>query len=1257
MTALLSPWLRAELYKAAQDAVLWKRSRVVAARAPKVKPDPESVSLTQSDLEIDDGNDRFDDDGSNIRVELTRPTSENSRVRMTDVVQVGRHFECQLSDGHHTVPGVVTMALAAKLEKDGRTLAQMHGALLSIRSFTLRLTPLGGRPEHISMELEQVKYYKGSSANGHFGSPEPLRDDPDFDSIFAQLGRYDRGELSEDPSDDEIIEARDDDELQSQGAASDASLSEIPFASQTTTQGNMVFATQIEDDPARRKLRELPALPEISIAGGVNLARPQASTSVAEGQRRKLLSLFQPRATLLPSEETSQVSQEKTTVSATPMERRKTSQATPQRTSHENIPPAKQQTPTKPTQKLIDSPSKKSTVSRAQIGSEPDDDLVSNPAGSGCIAEISELRSPPHRQGERSAKTTEVRSNGHTEAVRHDGNQKATSQDNSKPPREIDDGLPGALGPGESSDRPRSWENLVRHESQSPNADPAELHNEVQQPPPIAAVKGPVASQSLPAKSSASAPRAPHPLYIKYASRRMPKDQETLLQREESWLPSHPGRRFPEGNIPVAALASLATVKSAITPSKTGQNAASDVEIEVSGNEDDAMANVDTQLMSWPSSPVQPPLASSAQAFDESYSKPLDHRRGEYPPDSSDPQSQTQGFAPTKASSIPALSKVQEINELEDDFDSDENDEDDADDNLDLRTALPRALNSSQEVGQMNGALSVTVDHHPETASNATLPATSVPAKRPRSPEIEVQESPYRLSDRAPTQSTEEAVPATQPLLPTTPVHMTRPLPPKPHFDASRQSMPTTTLQQPRVHSSHAGSSSQDARFDLHSASDRQTSVRQAVPPKTPTSTSRISQSQAGSPLFSVHANRAASAPRSTQVHAQFTSHGRGAQPQALPSSALQPSTQRSPQTASAPQLKPNGSQSATTSQNTTAYPIEPRHNGSHSQHSLPSQQAVVTSSRATPAETRVSTAPAPALRGSPESSRPAARQSREATPPQKKRRAALAWGSQETATENPAVAHKKLKSETLRRLRRGSSDESAGLSSTTVDTSRPVQPRHTVSGANKVVVSAPRGSASGSERSRPGSRASSKQSNLSCEREADEAGKARNWRVLKRAASVENNTDTDAASDMKNAQGAPSTVMSRGPPRPAGKKSRDASIEEVDHQVTPRKTSTSKGYYLPFSDPELSDIVADDEEDAEDMLHSDGEIDDVDDNEDENILADDGPLLHDDLPAFGDNRSGEFARRYLSLATVRQDQQEVRRGGKINVLGWKIGL
>ncbi|KAK8196111.1 hypothetical protein M8818_007264 [Zalaria obscura] len=51
--------------------------------------------------------------------------------------------------------------------------------------------------------------------------------------------------------------------------------------------------------------------------------------------------------------------------------------------------------------------------------------------------------------------------------------------------------------------------------------------------------------------------RRPTRLYIKYAGKKVPKDQMYLLERRESWVPSLPGHSFPCPNVPIKFLKSL----------------------------------------------------------------------------------------------------------------------------------------------------------------------------------------------------------------------------------------------------------------------------------------------------------------------------------------------------------------------------------------------------------------------------------------------------------------------------------------------------------------------------------------------------------------------------------------------------------------------------------------------------------------------------------------------------------------------------
>lgn len=100
--------------------------------------------------------------------------------------------------------------------------------------------------------------------------------------------------------------------------------------------------------------------------------------------------------------------------------------------------------------------------------------------------------------------------------------------------------------------------------------------------------------------------RLPNLRYTEYARRRLPRDQNKLLDRKDAWLPSLPGNRFPHPNVPVAILNGLEDAVERIgligDDLYDGQHFATAM--------DEASSDVDSSapLPGWPSSsPVQQP--------------------------------------------------------------------------------------------------------------------------------------------------------------------------------------------------------------------------------------------------------------------------------------------------------------------------------------------------------------------------------------------------------------------------------------------------------------------------------------------------------------------------------------------------------------------------------------------------------------------------------------------------------------------------
>lgn len=127
-------------------------------------------------------------------------------------------------------------------------------------------------------------------------------------------------------------------------------------------------------------------------------------------------------------------------------------------------------------------------------------------------------------------------------------------------------------------------------------------------------------------EASAPPPRLPDAKYIKYARRRIPKDQRQLLDKDESWLPSLPGKQFPPGNIPNATIQLLQVHCGDLAPEEERSitHRSSPVQLpENADAEDVEMGDSESQPIPWSSSPVRPMRTDNDLPPDSSAVRPL----------------------------------------------------------------------------------------------------------------------------------------------------------------------------------------------------------------------------------------------------------------------------------------------------------------------------------------------------------------------------------------------------------------------------------------------------------------------------------------------------------------------------------------------------------------------------------------------------------------------------------------------------------
>jgi len=94
MSKHLRPWLASDLTVEFEAALKWKKKSIITSRKVKIKHEPSNPSnknCDDDDVDMedeeddDDDQEKFSDDGSNLKVDLTRPTGIKSHVQIIKV--------------------------------------------------------------------------------------------------------------------------------------------------------------------------------------------------------------------------------------------------------------------------------------------------------------------------------------------------------------------------------------------------------------------------------------------------------------------------------------------------------------------------------------------------------------------------------------------------------------------------------------------------------------------------------------------------------------------------------------------------------------------------------------------------------------------------------------------------------------------------------------------------------------------------------------------------------------------------------------------------------------------------------------------------------------------------------------------------------------------------------------------------------------------------------------------------------------------
>ncbi|KAF2224624.1 hypothetical protein BDZ85DRAFT_104833 [Elsinoe ampelina] len=743
MANSLREWLKPTIAQAFQEGLVWRKSSLEAERRPKIKSEISAVeSDPDADQDSDGDDDNFTHDGSNLRIDLTRSKGQNNKVQLLRIQQRDTVYLCEFSDGHHIVHGQIP--LGAQLERDtGLQIPQLEGGIISVISFRLVLTPLGNPDSQVLLEIRDAKYRKGALGAGFFGHPKPLWQDPELRSLLLQLGRYDNA----DSDDDEDEEEEEQPQSQPQPPVLDIQDDEDELRSQR--HGSADSLLEIPPPPS-----QLPEQNEESAfatqlpadSGRRMLKRPGAHAAVTINGASNL---SQPEPPKRKVDKQDEVSRQKAML----LRNLQTSRPT-------NARPAS-------------IPKSVLTIDLADY-----DDVVT-------------IEQDKHTASKQRA--SDPRSESHPVSLQ---DQNKTNAATSTIP--ISSPTPG---PAKTSIDLTGGPSRPIPVPTSQSGDGAQIPSAAL---PATATQASFSQPSNPSKR-AYTPHMPDAIYMKYAARRMPSNQRDILQKKQSWYPPYPGEVFPEPNVPVEVLKSLAR--------RLDQEVIAQAGIEDDGRgsiEDDvsvlttpvrtaATEDTDDDEIPWSQSPNREHAIKTFSKSMHIHIRPLNAKLGELPPDSSAPEASAQSTAPASSPPKQISSPVPQDDEISED-----------DNDLDLRTTVPRTLGMSNTAPVQAKAVRSRLDE-----------SVTIPSSAPViiSPVVEVKESPLKSSTEATTQSTGEPVPATQPVtanssgrgpsqqdLSTASPRTPHPLPQKPTANSSSSSVYSSANGRPNVSGERTGS-------------------------------------------------------------------------------------------------------------------------------------------------------------------------------------------------------------------------------------------------------------------------------------------------------------------------------------------------------------------------------------------------------------------------------------------------------------------
>ncbi|KAF2148716.1 hypothetical protein K461DRAFT_282186 [Myriangium duriaei CBS 260.36] len=441
-----------------------------------------------------------------------------------------------ISDGYSWISVIFDESAVERLErKSGRKIEQLVGGLLNLKAFSFLINRHGHQHQRLMLTIESATFRAGSSKSGNIGHPKVISEHPDCQSMLKVLQKLD----TERPRD--VAVAKDQCSTATSTHFADKrpeDVSQDGAKSSTILQHNQLdggqpLASQVSLSPTQPRKHARQPSPDVQILQAPNLASPLSlyrSTDTANARRNLLLAthLHGPKPQVanivqghLPSPERQSLHQARNYDQLQEINY-------PSGPNDGAIVTSGNAITTKPAALVQPATGKSSiktttspTTDRAPDSGHPKNPVTSSPHDRSRMLEIQEEPIMSHKVSIPTAPPT--------------GGP-----------------LPVTVVPLMPEVAPRmALEAITSPKAVPPEKTVADPANSITLMPPSAEVS------LRPADHSSRGPSMPDARYMKYARRRIPKDQIRLLQHKCSWLPSYPGESFPPGNVPLSVLQAL----------------------------------------------------------------------------------------------------------------------------------------------------------------------------------------------------------------------------------------------------------------------------------------------------------------------------------------------------------------------------------------------------------------------------------------------------------------------------------------------------------------------------------------------------------------------------------------------------------------------------------------------------------------------------------------------------------------------------